>query len=298
VKPLALAVVSLFSAVVLAPFAGCGGSSTSSRSDGGADGSRDANLDGQLGDSGDDGGACIPVSVGGYTPLPYVPAKAYQGVCSTADILTFLLDCVNTNDPTTCDNWFQTNLPIGGTGTACGTCIASPDNNGGIWADPNNIFYPNYGACIQVLDPIDGTACATALSNSQGCEGVACDCCADYGSCQTVVDRTVCTTYAAATASACRRDNAAGGAASTCEPSFCSGNIDDDFMFIINLICGTAEGGGADSGTADSGAADAGRGEGGSEEGGSSDAGSAQDGGAEGGSADGGIVDGGSADSG
>jgi hypothetical protein len=196
-----------------------------------------------------------PASTASYTPATYVPAVAHQGVCSATQISAFVTACGYSMGATqmTCNAWQAANA--GDAGNACGGCIANPSNNGGLWLDPyykamNNIFYgqPNYGACIQLLDPTNGTACAKALDADQACNGVACD-----AACMTATDpngfqtcvmaATGCNSYATTEMTACATDISAdgGGVGNTsCQPSAASGDQDDDLNFIIGLICGSA----------------------------------------------------------
>jgi hypothetical protein len=131
----------------------------------------------------------------------------------------------------------------GGGGTTCGNCIFNPNNNGATWTDPNELFGPNYGACVQLLDPTHGTACAGAYENVNACNGVACDCeTSDNGylGCLTAEDQGDggCATYAATQSSSCANDFADGGALATCSPGAATQTQNPDYTLIINLVCG------------------------------------------------------------
>ena len=186
-----------------------------------------------------------------------MPAVAHQGRCSAVQISAFITACGYgaAATPDTCTAWQTANA--GDAGTACGGCIANPNNSGGLYGDPvvkamNSLFYyePNYGACIQLSDPTNGTACAKAFDNDSDCDGIACD-----NACMNATDpnafsacamaATGCDTYATTLSTACATDLAAdgGGVGNTvCEPSEVSGDPDDDLSYIIGLICGAASG--------------------------------------------------------
>ncbi len=202
--------------------------------------------------SGDAGLLCPPGSTSSYTAPTYVPAVGNQGVCTTTAISAFVAACGYSMAATmgTCATWQAANVGADA-GTACGNCIMAPKNNGGIWLDPNgaNMAYngaPNYAACIQLIDPTHGTACATAFNNASGCEGVACDnACPmnatnqDFSACTAAADMGSCSTYATPEATACATDLAAdGGTATPCFPAASSNNPDDDLRYIANLVCG------------------------------------------------------------
>jgi hypothetical protein len=179
-------------------------------------------------------------------------------VCSPTDVGAFVTACGSNGSQTACDNWQNANLASdAGPGTACGNCVIAPMNNGGTWSDVNGYFLPNYAGCIQLTDPTNGTMCATALNNRQGCEGLACDSCTSYQTCVTSVDSTGCSQYTSAFRSACMSDLADGGAVATCAPGAASNNPDLDLSYIVTLICGGGDGGTVDGGATDSGPADA-----------------------------------------
>jgi hypothetical protein len=192
----------------------------------------------------EDGGEC-PVSTSGFTPMTYTPAVAHQGLCSSTQIQAFVDACGDTGSNTSCNDWFMTNVSEdGGTGTPCGNCILAPDNNGGLWLDPDGFFEPDYAACIQLTDTTNGNACASAYDDAQGCNGVACDACTtddSYSACIMSVDGTAggCASFVAAEEKACKADLADGGAASTCSPGAAMMALNPDYTFIISLICGS-----------------------------------------------------------
>jgi len=256
---------------ILTVFAGCSSSSThasgndagggsdtgthvdaSGSSSGGS--SSGGNDSGGGGDSsGDDSGGTCPDNTP-YTSETYATAVAHQGKCEASDIAAFVAVCGdNYGTGAGCTAWWIANVAgDAGTGTACGNCIAAPGNNGGSWSDPTSVqgseAFPNYGACIQLLDPTNGPACAAALDNISACEGLQCDDCPDgdtYTACQATVDAAICSTYNTTWESACTTDDADGGVGSTCSPGSASMAYDPDFTFIINLVCGSV---GSDAG--------------------------------------------------
>lgn len=215
-----------------------------------ADGGNDAQTDGSHESGTDAGLTCPPQSTSGFTTGAYVAATAHQGACNTSQINAFITACGDNGTATSCDAWQTANVAGdnggGGAGTNCGNCIFAPQNNGATWTDPDGFFEPNYGACIQLTDTTHGTACATALENASGCEGVACDnACpandsnpADFEACINAADNGSCHTYATNEDSACATDFADGGAVSTCSPGAASNTLNPDFQYITTLICG------------------------------------------------------------
>jgi hypothetical protein len=186
---------------------------------------------------------------------PYVPAKAHQGVCDVNAIADFLSACVTVSASmfdAQCGAWQTANLPSdAGAGTPCGNCILpqNSDDNGGVWIDPLGNFWPNYGACIQLTDPVHGSACAAAYDNASGCQDVACEISCNQGSaactttagcnaCAEASNAGGCKTYAAAAQTACATDIADGGPFDTCSPGSAIGSQTPDFSYIITLICG------------------------------------------------------------
>jgi hypothetical protein len=186
---------------------------------------------------------------------PYVPAKAHQGVCDVNAIADFLSACVTVSASmfdAQCGAWQTANLPSdAGAGTPCGNCILpqNSDDNGGLWIDPLGNFWPNYGACIQLTDPVHGSACAAAYDNASGCQDVACEISCNQGSaactttagcnaCAEASNAGGCKTYAAAAQTACATDIADGGPFDTCSPGSAIGSQTPDFSYIITLICG------------------------------------------------------------
>ncbi len=203
--------------------------------------------------SGEDGGdevpaiACPPMSTASYEPPAYVPAMAHQGACAPQAIAEFVAACANASDGgRSCVDWQNVNVAAdGGAGTACGNCIFAPANNGAVWVDPGGRINPNYSGCIQITDPVNGTACATAQENLNSCIGVACDYCPPSIAPPDSVDNFTGCVSAAASADCNRFDLALdacasdyqldGGANFTCSPS--SGGT-EDWTYIATLICG------------------------------------------------------------
>jgi hypothetical protein len=194
---------------------------------------------------GGDSSVSCEKSTSKFTPVTYVPAVANQGVCDTATIAAFVAACGDKGSQTKCDTWQTTNvLGDAGAGTACGNCIFAPMNNGGTWTDPEGYFGPNYGGCIQLTDPTNGPACASALDNADGCVGVACDSCSsgDIDACRDAAAKASCSSYASTEQTACKKDDGDGGAFTTCSPG-AGTSLDPDFTYIAGLICGGTDAG-------------------------------------------------------
>jgi len=178
-----------------------------------------------------------------YMPQSYVPAVAHQGVCNAAEIAVFLTACV----PGPCPSWNEENragFVEGGAGTPCGNCLFAPKNNGGAWNDPDGYYYPNYGGCTQLLDPLDGPACAAAVDDFNGCSALACEYCPgfapnDLADCIHAVSKGACAPYLTTANSSC---SAAYDAFTAC-----TSNLDStaNWTYVTTLICGsvTADGG-------------------------------------------------------
>lgn len=187
--------------------------------------------------------ACPPSTTMSFTPRTYTAAVAHQGVCTAADVSDFVSACGQNSTTSSCSAWEATNLPAGdaGRGTACGRCIVAPDDNGGLWFDPTGLAYPNYGACIQLSDPIDGPSCSAAYDNATACDDVACDACpsTEFEGCASASARGACSTYVSTENGACTTDFADGGVATTCSPGAASHSVDLDYTYIITLVCGS-----------------------------------------------------------
>ncbi len=172
------------------------------------------------------------------------------------DIQAFITACV-TNPGTmgaNCQTWITANvagstlgMPDGGPGTACGNCIVAPNNNGGIWVDPNGFFGPNYAGCIQLTDATNGAACAGAFNNINGCDGQYCDQCqsstntTDYQNCTQAADGSQCSSEATAFKTSCATDFPPDGGASpvaSCFPGTGMTAQQTDLTYVINMICG------------------------------------------------------------
>jgi hypothetical protein len=177
-----------------------------------------------------------------FTPATYVSATKHQGKCTATQTTAFETACGDNATQATCTTWLEANVASDASaGTACGGCILNPNNAGAAWSDPNGYFGPNYAGCIQLTDTKNGPACAAALENIDGCEGLECDDCADsttYSTCATTVDGTICTSYTSPVQTACATDGADGGAAEKCQPGGGT-TVDPDWTYIIDLICGT-----------------------------------------------------------
>jgi hypothetical protein len=174
-------------------------------------------------------------------------------VCSEADVSAFVAACGDLGTQSSCAAWQQLNTagPDGGGGTACGNCILDRANTGASFvsqAIPGQwrFFGPNYGACIQILDPVSGGACAPDYDALEDCDDVQCSGCAywAYSACAADANH-VGTPYTGACAkqgldveSACAPDFVDGGVANACMPGM-GLNADPDWRFIIPLICGS-----------------------------------------------------------
>jgi hypothetical protein len=181
-------------------------------------------------------------------PLPYEAGVSavtvgHQGLCSTGDIDAFIAACIGTVMVTQpgCPPWLASNTKAdGGVGTPCGNCLIAPNGrgNGGVWVDPLGYYLPNFGACIEVIDPVHGRACAEALMDTLGCQALACEYCANddaYMACITAVNTTACASYVDATNSSCAVD--------IDEYSTCTalGTASTNFAYIASLVCGHSD---------------------------------------------------------
>jgi len=212
-----------------------------------------------------DDGACLPpdcIPPGGFedascptnvafSPPPYVSVPVAQGVCTTADINTYLAACGDNGNGGSCNAWFTAqagpNGPPGedaGPGTPCGKCIAGNPAEGGSFLYSG---WPNFGACIQAADPSDaGAACGAAVNDHSDCDDVECPlfgACADILACYAAIDQTICQSYAQAQKTACASDLADGGPGVPCVPAWGqlgSPYLEDSTVFnVINAICGS-----------------------------------------------------------
>jgi hypothetical protein len=254
----ALLAAAFVSVTLLASFPGCssssntvpptdggGGTDSAAHADTGGGSSSGGNDSGGGGDSSHDAATTCPDNAT-YTTVPYATVTAHRGACHPADLSGFLAACGAAGTNATCQPWQSAN--VGDAGTACGNCIFDKTNTGATWTDQHHIFGANYGGCIQLTDAANGAACAAALDNIEGCVGFECDSCTSnnsFSACQTTVTAAgaVCAQYATAFQTVCATDNADGGAASTCSPGKATMNFDLDFTYMIDLICGTVDGG-------------------------------------------------------
>jgi hypothetical protein len=179
-------------------------------------------------------------------------------VCSPSDISAFITACGDNGGDPMCSTWLSANVAgEGGAGTACGNCIAAPaKNNGAVFVDVlrgangglnYDALMPNYAACIQLLDPTNGPACAAAMDTYSMCDNLACDPCYNMSQFEGMAcDSTTpsgCVSYSNTQTTACMTDMADGGAQDTCSPGQASGASDPDYQFILTLICGSADAG-------------------------------------------------------
>jgi hypothetical protein len=239
---------------------GTGSTSGSGGSSGGTSGSGSGGSSGSGSGGSDDGGSADTCSADvPYTATTWTNVVAHQGVCQATDISAFEEACGDNATQTTCDAWLTANLAgvDGGGGTACGNCIlpANALGTGGasfVTFDSmmNGYFEPNYPACIQILDPTSGSACAGAYYNLFSCVGLECNDCTgtagdgtseDPEACDLAVEGTgaICASYFGPYQTRCATDDADGGIADQCSPGGGT-TLDPDWSFIINLICGAS----------------------------------------------------------
>jgi hypothetical protein len=181
--------------------------------------------------------ACPPVTKR-FVPSQFVPSIAHQGRCTPADIAAFVSACISPG--LTCPEWAQLNHPgyvEGGVGTPCGACFFEPKNNGAAWVDPEDLFIPNLGGCIQILDPVLGPRCAQDIDDLNGCQALACEYCPnfspnDYNECIKVTGAGACAPYINAAQAACE---AASSAYLTCTAN---AGAASNWVYIANLVCG------------------------------------------------------------
>lgn len=232
------------------------GSASGSSSGGGGD------MDGggtQTGDGAVAAPACYAAPA--YTALTAAPGpvKGAQGLCTADEISTFITACGDGQTQTSCNDWQNTNILADAGPTTCGACIFPSDSSG----NPTNVgptytvvvsstvatFGINYGACISLLDPTNGPACAVALDNSTDCEQESCATCtttATADSCFTYTDNGACATPVNSVQTACASDQTQGG---TCQPGG-GKTANPDWTYILNQICGSGapDGGAGDGG--------------------------------------------------
>jgi len=193
---------------------------------------------------------CPPGPTLQYTPLQYTPSTVTPGACTAAAVAAFIAACVAPGyEPSACDAWLDANVAgavDGGAGTPCGGCLFAPDNNGGVWMDWFGVWYPDFGACLQLTHPDGGLACAQAYEARLNCIDEACDYCpAEFGAAG--ADECVraaetggpCSAPAASFASACAVDLLDGGVYAACHPGP-SAQSPEDYTFIAELLCGGA----------------------------------------------------------
>ncbi|MFI5298442.1 MAG: hypothetical protein ACHREM_10110 [Polyangiales bacterium] len=192
--------------------------------------------------------ACPPAPLADPTTPTYVPAVAHQGLCTQAEIAGYVSACIGPSPSAAdCGQWWSTNITAStdaGIGTPCGRCFVSPSNNGALWEDSLGLYAPNYGRCIQLLDPVDGIACAPAYENRRLCRDVACQYCpsfgnSDFADCLAAADQSTCSAFATTFQAACAHDLVDGGAFGECHPSPLAGGP-LDYTYIADLICGGA----------------------------------------------------------
>jgi hypothetical protein len=239
---------------------GCSSSSNNGGTDGGAEGGRkdgspaadsSPTKDHESADAPhpSDTGISCETSTASYTPAPYSPATAHQGVCTSVDIAAFVTACGDGSTQATCKAWAGSNVATkddASAGNPCGNCIISQDNNGVFWFDPDGDTETDLAACVQLTDTTNGIACATAIDALLGCDAVGCDSCTssatEQNDCVMAVQKGSCSTYASGLTSACPTLFDPGGAYATCTPGLSSG-MNQTLTYIANLLCGGSDGG-------------------------------------------------------
>jgi hypothetical protein len=178
-------------------------------------------------------------------------------VCSAADIQAFVTACGNSYTKEACDAWLEANVPTFGSscsaGTACGSCIFTPNNTwngyyGAMYVVPPSqpgavSWLANYPACVWAEAQMNGEGssagetCAEALADFYDCDQYACGACSStaYASCLTTANATGGTCNSEQSTSACQGMTAL----TTCTPAGTSTDSDPDWQFIVNLFCGS-----------------------------------------------------------
>jgi hypothetical protein len=253
---------------------GCGGgSSGTSPSDAGSDGSF---ADGpkvheaggpydSSGSGGDDSTAAscpTPDDVSKWTPPAYVKATHSPSACSAKALSDFDTACINSSSKsTTACNTYKTSQ------AGCYACLVSQstDATWGPLVVDNGSYNINGGGCIQLVDP-NSQACAAAQEAFEQCTHAACDkACpvtdsssfALYQQCATTADNQGCSTFGTA-AQSCLASEDASAVVPTCTGPT---TFEALFLHIAPVFCGGASDGGAPEG----GAAEGGGAEGGAD---------------------------------
>jgi hypothetical protein len=153
--------------------------------DTGSDGSADAR-DGRVhGDDvfvpdspGDDAdsGCPTPADITGWTPPAYHPATGSdQGKCTDAFISAYFTDCLGpTATQATCAPWGTSGDAAH---KACAQCLLTLSTAAkyGPLVEYKGVVNANIAGCIELKDPTNGVACATAVQQSEECDHAACD---------------------------------------------------------------------------------------------------------------------------
>jgi len=263
----AIACVSFVGVVVY----GCGGgSSGTSPSDAGSDGSL---ADGpkvheasgpydSSGSGGDDSSAATcptPDDVSKWTPPAYVKAKHQATACTAKALSDFDTACINTGSSSTAAcNTFKTSE------AGCYACLVSQstDATWGPLVIDNGSYNINGGGCVELVDP-NSQACAAAQQTFEQCTHAACDKACPvkdqstftlYQQCAMTADSQGCSSYSNA-ANNCLATEGASAVVATC-----TGPQTFELLFlqIAPVFCGGASDGGAPEGGAVEGGAEAG----------------------------------------
>ncbi len=169
--------------------------------------------------------------------LGYVPVVQRLGACSPTILGAYIADCYSVDSTeATCQAFYadagdqscvECLIPTDGAG--------HPTNNGGLLVDPaGEAWTANFPACLALVDPTNGPACAEVLEPQQQCELQACGGCATASSSNACLDAL----------------GAAGAACSGYDLTPCNAYFSDAGFSLaacatpeaaINVICGTGQ---------------------------------------------------------
>jgi hypothetical protein len=146
-------------------------------------------------------GKCHPISASGFTTAPYAPPTgAYQGLCTDAQIASFI-DCANGNMAACAD--------AQGDGGSCLACIESrsTDPKWGPLVITGASSELNEAGCVALANnDTTTTGCGQANANYTGCLHYTCrDACPDtlYFACAVETVKTSCKAFTSASTAAC-----------------------------------------------------------------------------------------------
>jgi hypothetical protein len=203
--------------------------------------------------SGDDGGGgCpTPADLSGFTPPTHHHATAlHQGVCTDAFVAAYYQDCLSANSTQqTCAKWGQN---ADQAHKACAQCLISGSSatKYGPLVLYKGVINANIAGCVELLDPQNGLACATAIQQSEACDHAACDSACPvtdnasfqlWQQCVTAAEAAGCKKYADATN--CSGAEQDGGPAAACFPSGSNPDFQAYYDILAKLFCGGVDGG-------------------------------------------------------